>query len=303
MMTNQPYRPNERGNWVMKRNQTITIAIILMSLALWTALTALTVGAQDITPQIWPSAEVAEAVAGQEFTVSIRVTGASQVYGSSFQLAFDPTAFEIVLVNEKVVTTGEFFNDGPSFALKNTVDATSGVIDFALTLTQPALPVTGDGVIGTLRFRALKDAPVAVSLVSPTLVSPEFTEIDGRLVAQKINQVDAVTAEMTVGDPPAALIVDSAETASASVAVALPGESSAIQPLAGESASASVSVGNVPSPILTEEHRAMPSNKVLLVAGLFFIGGLLLLTMSVGMYSKMRVRLSLAGNYPPERMR
>jgi hypothetical protein len=261
------------------------IAILLISL-LFFAFSAAGVGAQDSSPRVWLSSDVSQATAGQEFTVTVNVAGAVGVYGGSFQLQYDAEAFEVISPDGKAVIPGAFFEGGPSFALKNSADAATGLIDYALTMTQPAQPVTGDGVLGTIQFRALKDAPVTMIPLAAELVSPEFTEVDGRLIAQKINQVAAQITETVSGDTllaaPSVIeepveVVPTVDMDFTSVSAAVP-------------------------QTLTEERQVAPNNKMLVVAGLFFMGGLMLLTVSVGMYSKMRVRFSLAGEAQPEHL-
>lgn len=249
-------------------------------------------GAQDSTPRSWVSSEIDQAVAGQEFNVNVNVGGAVQVYGGSLQLLYDAQAFEVVLENDKVVTPGAFFGDAPSFPLKNSADAAAGTVDYALTLTQPALPVDGDGILGTVKFRALKDAPVTMTLVNASLVSPEFVEVDGRLVAQKINQIEAQIAEMTIGDA-----VPVVQVASQALAVVVPSQPEVVvvaTPVT-DTAIASVSVAANQSPAAAAIQR-QPNNRVFVAAGVFFFAGLVLLIMSVGMYSKMRVRFSFASD-------
>jgi hypothetical protein len=281
-----------------------SIGLFMMSLLLiaqvWIA------GAQDTTPRIWLTSPVEQATAGQEFTVTVNVGGANQVYGGSFQLLYDTQLFEVVVTDTKAVTPGSFFGDAPSFPLKNGADAMGGTVDYALTLTQPAQPVSGDGVLGTVTFRALKDAPVSILPAKASLVSPEFTEVDGRLIAQKINQVEAQIAETVVGDTaapvvasapvttaieeqPAVVVAPTADTATASVSVS----ASANQPVDTTVASAPVSG----APAVSERQV---NSRVLIVAGLFFLAGLVLLITSVGMYSKMRVRFSLSVDNMPE---
>jgi hypothetical protein len=250
-------------------------------------------GAQDSTPRSWLSSEIDQATAGQEFNVTVNVGGAVQVYGGSLQVLYDAQAFEVVLENEQAVTPGAFFGDAPSFPLKNSADAAAGTVDYALTLTQPAVPVDGDGVLGTVKFRALKDAPVTMTLVNASLVSPEFTEVDGRMVAQKINQVEAQIAEMTIGDAAPLQVVSQAPA----VVEQAPAEVIVVAPPIPDTATASVSVSvasnqNQPAPMMQRQ----PNNRVFIAAGVFFFAGLVLLIMSVGMYSKMRVRFSFADN-------
>ncbi|MBZ0286087.1 MAG: cohesin domain-containing protein, partial [Anaerolineae bacterium] len=184
----------------MKGKQ-FSIGLFMMSLLLvaqvWIA------GAQDSTsPRSWLETSIEQATAGQEFSVTVNVGGTAQVYGGSFQLQFDPQAFEVVVTDSKAVTPGPFFGDAPSFPLVNNADTGKGTVDYALTLTQPAQPVSGDGVLGTITFRALKDAAVSIQLSKASLVSPEFTEVDGRLIAQKINQVEAQIEGVSVAAGP-----------------------------------------------------------------------------------------------------
>jgi|GEM_PF-1283558 len=255
-------------------------------------------GAQDSSPRIWLSSEVAQVTAGQEFAVTVNVGGTTGVYGGSFQLLYDALVFEVLFDNNQAVTPGAFFGSAPSFPLKNSADAAAGTVDYALTLTQPAEPVSGDGVLGTVKFRALKDSPVNMMPVKASLVSPEFTEVDGRKIAQKINQVEAQITEMTVGEIPVIASqplpsVDQAQPQAVVVATLVP-----------DTAIASVSVAaSQPNNDAVVAAPMMPlqsNNRVVIAAGLFFFAGLVLLIISVGMYSKMRVRFSFAGDNLPE---
>jgi hypothetical protein len=286
----------------MKGKQ-FSIVIIMMSLFLvaqvWIA------GAQDSTPRSWLAFPVEQATAGQEFTVTVNVGGANEVYGGSFQLLYDTQAFEVVVTDSKAVTPGPFFGDAPSFPLKNSADSTGGTVDYALTLTQPAQPVSGDGVLGTITFRALKDAPVSIQLTKADLVSPEFTEVDGRLIAQKINQVEAQIAETVMDDTAVS------QVASAPVTTVIEQQPVVEVAPTVDTATASVSVSaanqNVDNTVLSAPVQNAPAvssrqtnTRVLIVAGLFFLAGLVLLITSVGMYSKMRVRFSLSVDNMPE---
>lgn len=252
------------------KGKLVLISIIILVMTAWTA------GAQDATPRIWLSSELADVTSGQEFTVTVNVAGTHAVYGGSFQLSYDPALFEVVQVENQAVAPGAFFGAGPSFTLKNT--GVDGLVDYALTLTQPATPVSGDGVLGIVTFRALADGAVNITAVKADLVSPEFTEVDGRMIAQRINQVTAAIEPMVVAGAPVETVANAPATASVSVG----------------SATASVGVSQpaqaaVTTPVITNRQN---NSTVLVVAVIFFGAGLLLLTISVGMYSKMRTRFS-----------
>ncbi len=257
--------------------------LIVLAVVLLLAVQALAVGAQETVSRVWPSSDVTSVSSGQEFTVTIYVGDAQQIYGSSFKLAYDATAFEVVQSNGKAVTPGTFFEGQPGFELKNT--AQGGVVEYALTLMQPAQPVSGEGVIGTITFRALQEGSVAMAVSEASLVSPEFTEVDGRLVAQRITQVAA-----EVDNSQMAPLTQSAQPASASASVSVASAPSAVASVAESNPEALFN-----SPATGKPAGAFPSNEnmPLLVAGLFFALGLILLTVSVGIYARMRTNLNL----------
>lgn len=217
--------------------------------------------AQEAEPRLWLESSVEQAAAGQEFTVLVKVTDAQQVYGGSFRLVYDPAALEAVLVDGRAVAPGDFFGAAPNFPLTNA--AGEGLVEYALTLIQPAEPVSGEGTLGTVTFRALRDTPVMVTPVEASLVSPEFVEVDGRMVAQRMNTI----APQMSGTVQVSAV---AQNAPADSGVA----SAVVQP---------------PAPtMLPSASPALLNNPVLILAGVLFLAGIGLLVISVGMYTRMR---------------
>ncbi len=279
----------------MNRKSTWTAALVTLILIWSIGLSA--IGAQDNTsaPLLSISADAEQVSAGQSVNLTVRVSGAINVYGTSFKIAYDPSAFEVVATDSKAVMPGAFFADEPGFALRNAADTSQGIIEYALTLMQPAKPVTGDGVLGTVTLRALKDAPVAISVTQASFVSPEFTEVGGQLVAQKVNQIAAQIENST-------LTVASA-SASASV-----GQVSAPVSSADPNQAAMFNNPALQSPAQADHGHAAATttdttftlrNDGLMMASavVFFFVGIILLTVSVGMYSRMRTRLALPSDY------
>ncbi len=259
----------------MLRKLSLMIAVIGMLLV-----TVMSAGAQAAAPQITAQPAVPQAVAGETFTVTIQVTGATEVYGSSFKLAYDPTAFEVVVKDNKAVEPGAFFASEPGFALKNAADPALGIVEYAMTLMQPAKPVSGDGVLGTVTFRALKDAPTTIATIEGKFVAPQFSEVGGRLVAQTVNQVEAV-----VDGAPAFTTANAALAANADVAQMFN------NPNLNSASVGSAAVASVGG------YRLMPSasdDTVLMAAGIFLLFGIVLLTVSVGLYTRMRSTFSLS---------
>ncbi len=256
--------------------------------------------AQDNSPQFQLIPDKTDALTGDTITVTVNVAGAVGVYGGSFKLSYDPQAFELILTDNKPVTPGAFFANEPGFALRNTVDPTSGTIEYAITLMQPAKPVNGDGVLGTFTLRALKDAPVALTAENASFVAPEFNEVDGHLVAQKVNQV-AAQIQGAVGSP--VVTTDSSintesNSASASAAAAQPvvPNAAAVDMFSNPQLNAGSSEPAVNAGVIPVETVNRTDNAVSVAAVIFLVAGVILLTLSVGMYSRMRVHYTLAGN-------
>lgn len=265
----------------------------------------LAAGAQENEPQVSVVSNIPEAKTGEEFTATIQISGANAVYGSSFKLSYDPQAFEVVQVDSQTVVPGEFFSGAQGFTLKNTADAETGVIEYAMTLMQPAEPVSGDGVLGTVTFRALKDAPTLVTALEASLVSPEFADVDGRKVAQRINQVaaqivDAPPQEVVVVVPTVVPTVEVVEPAANTASIASASTNSTTE------TDAALAASMFSNPALNEQPAVEPStasvaqiipeaprnNVPFIAAGVFFALGLIFLTVSVGVYSRMRVRIT-----------
>jgi hypothetical protein len=256
---------------------------IVLVLLLLLAVPVMVVGAQEAVSRVWPSSDATSVSSGQEFTVTIHVGEAEQIYGSSFKLDYDAAAFEVVQANGKVVTPGAFFEGQPGFELKNS--AQGGVVEYALTLMQPAQPVSGTGVIGTITFRALQDGPVAMAVSEASLVSPEFSEVNGRLVAQRITQVAA-----EVDNSQLAPLTQPVQAAVASASVSAAPASPVV---ASTSASNPESIFGSPATNQPAGSFLNSDNMPMVVAGLFFALGLVLLTVSVGIYARMRANLTL----------
>jgi hypothetical protein len=248
----------------MKSKTLISALIMLTSLVV---MNAVIINAQETPPRLWLSPETVQTQPGQEFTITVNVAEAVGVYGGSFKLAYDPQVLEVVTSDNEAIRAGDLFEDRPSFTLKNSANVQEGVIEYALTLTQPAEPVTGAGILGTITFRALIEASVSLTPIEARLLSPEFTEVDGRLVAQQINEVEARMQGATLS------IGENANIQTASVST---------QPEVARST-------NFEEPMIVLSKADV---LILAAAGVFFIAGLALFAMTVGMYARLNTRLS-----------
>ena len=244
-------------------------------------------GAQD-APRLWWSADPSDVKSGQQTTLRIQVSAADQIYGVSFQLMVDPTAFEVVLNDQVPVTMGALFGGQPGFAVQNSVDAQTGRVDYALTLTQPAKPVSGDGELATVTLRALKDAPVQVTVMNASLVSPEFEDVNGTLVARSIQQIPVQVADASGALPAsdAVAAVDAQSGANGSLPAAF--NHIDLTQTAVETVPSAESPATVGSPILSP---------LTVATVVFFLGGALLLLVSLWMYSRIRHQMRASSEF------
>lgn len=263
----------------IKRLSSVLIVAVFVQLFMFTSMSL-----AQAAPKLWLSSDVQQVSAGQEFTVNVNVSDAVGVYGGSFKLNYDSVVLEALLTPEsKAVTPGAFFDTQSSFTLTNRADA--GVIEYALTLTQPAQPVDGSGVLGTVTFRALTDAAVNLELVDTRLLAPEFSEVDGRLIARKINEVETQVENLaiTVGNGSLVAVVPTQPVIMPTVSV---------QQLMPETAQSAP----VTLPASTPQPRTF--SPILIVGGLLFIVGLGLFAASLGAYIRLRREYALVEQEP-----
>ncbi len=248
------------------------------------------ISAQEMSPRVWLSSDNQQVTTGQEFSVTINIADAVGVYGGSFKLTYDSQSLEVVLAENKAIVPGPFFGTESSFTLANT--ANEGTVEYAMTLTQPAEPVSGSGVLGTLTFRALTDTAVEIMPIEARLLSPEFSEVDGRKIAQNINEVTPQIEGITINAGNAGNTSDAGNTGDIETEVIQPQEP------APEMRPLTVAEPSVSDPINSEPPVSAPASMpvsprimgrpVLLIGSLLFLLGLLLFASSIGVYVNLR---------------
>lgn len=140
-------------------------------------------------PQLRLSASKLQLKVGQKVTLDVLVEDAPQVYGADVRLVFDSEMLEVVDADKKVdgiqVKPGKFLDPKGGFFLQYRVDNGAGMIDYALTLLNPAPPAEGDGVLMQITFRGKADglATIAISeglfgTQSGDTIQPGLDQID-----------------------------------------------------------------------------------------------------------------------------
>jgi len=100
------------------------------------------------TPRVYidPSSVVdKELVAGETFTVNVKIDDVTELYAFEFRLNYDP---EIL----KAVSVQTSFLNGPTFVGRKSMNNEEGVVWVAITSWYPAGPTTGSGTLATITF-------------------------------------------------------------------------------------------------------------------------------------------------------
>ncbi len=183
----------------MKRQLTLAFVLLLTLVFLATSTTVQAAGSAELRLVVKP----ARLAVGQEMTVKVLIKNAPSIYGADVRLTFDPQLLEVVDADASQrgvqLTPGDFLDPAQSFALQHQVDNTSGTIDYALTLLNPAPAVQGDGQLAQITFRAKSAGQTSLSINQGLFgnqqgetITPALDTIEIRITAKKEGGVEAV---------------------------------------------------------------------------------------------------------------
>lgn len=110
---------------------------------------------------------------GKTLEIAIRIENVTDLYAFDLEVRFAPDIFE---VNE--VQLGDFLD--PGFMVVPNIE--DGVIQFANSQIDPALPKSGDGVLITIEVQALVD----IDEVHPNITKADLSDRDGYLIPCRI---------------------------------------------------------------------------------------------------------------------
>ncbi len=152
----------------------------LLAAALWYSSLAPRFGspanAADASVSLDPDSAVI--LVGETTDVAVVISDASDLYSASIDLTFDATVLEVVDADPSrpgvQVFPGTFPgpSEGPGDIVTNVADNGAGTVDYDFTLLDPAPPVSGSGVLATIRFQGKALGTSDLTLVSATLWDP-----------------------------------------------------------------------------------------------------------------------------------
>lgn len=191
----------------------VALAVLAFAIAALIDLSRNQQGDQKEEALVSLSASPEQVGAGDDLTLTIYVQNVADAYGSSIRLTFDPQALEVIPQDDGVVVPGDFFASQPSLPVKNSVDSDTGIIEYALTLRQPAVPVTGGGALGTVQMRVLQDLPAfTIDIAEAQLLSPQFENVEGRMVATQVLTIPVKMQGITLSSSAPSVATSPSET-------------------------------------------------------------------------------------------
>jgi hypothetical protein len=118
-------------------------------------------------------------IAGESFSVDVRVEGVTSMGAGDADLNFDPGAMSV-----SSVTEGDFLKSvGTTVAIPPIIDNTAGTATFSYSLTTPCVGANGSGVLATIYFNTLPAA------------APGAYKLD----LEDVNLADCAGSPITVG--------------------------------------------------------------------------------------------------------
>ena len=129
---------------------------------------------------------------GQTFTLSVDITGATDLYGYQFDLGFDPTILKAVSVSE-----GAFLGTGgPTIFLPGTIDNVGGSITANADILNGAVSgVNGDGDLLDVTFQALAGGSSDVQIFNLFALNSFGQGITEATVASTVTVISASIPE------------------------------------------------------------------------------------------------------------
>ena len=135
------------------------IKVLLLSMIMLTVVAHATSAYCETNSELYLRASDDTPVIGRTFSVDVCVKDSIAVYGAEFIVQYDPSVLTVVdALPEKEgiqIAPGDFFDlERLHFPLQNHVDAKNGKIYYAVSMLNPSPEASGEGTLGTIRFRA-----------------------------------------------------------------------------------------------------------------------------------------------------
>jgi len=169
--------------------------VVLMCLALVLAfLPASTALAQGTIVLVNPPSQSVEV--NQTVSVDIKVETVTNLYGVDVRLTFDAAKLEAQdsdgnTGNGVQIAPGNFLDPAQGFLAQNTVNNTTGQVQYVFALMAPAAAVSGSGTVARITFKGKAAGAATITLNSVTLSNDQAQPIAATLMNGSITVVPA----------------------------------------------------------------------------------------------------------------
>lgn len=151
----------------------IRTALVALGLALFCMWASVRTTAGQAGVVVRPDPDVLSLATGADGAVILRFENVQNLYGLEAHLTFDPAIVEVLDLDASKpgvqVQIADWLAGG--FVATNQVDNSTGKIDIAATLINPALPIDGAGSIATISFRGKLEGVSPLTLDSIILAT------------------------------------------------------------------------------------------------------------------------------------
>ena len=168
------------------------VVIVVMALAMVLAFLPLSAAAQGTIVMVNPPSQSKDL--NGTVSVDIKVDTVTNLYGVDVRLTFDAARLEAQDADGNAgngiqVAPGSFLNPAQGFLAQNTVNNTTGQVQYVFALMAPAAAVSGSGVLARITFKAKAAGNAAITLNSVTLSSDQAQPIAATLMNGSITVV------------------------------------------------------------------------------------------------------------------
>jgi len=136
-------------------------------------------------------------------TIDLMVENVADLYGVEFRLKYDPSVVAIQDANPQQeglqIEAGNFLPVEQGFVVANAVNEADGTISFAMTLLNPAPPVSGTGPLARLTLNMLQNTPSMLEVEDVKLVSVSLQTIPTEITPLSIGADETAAVAITSG--------------------------------------------------------------------------------------------------------
>ena len=230
-----------------------------------------TIFAQDSTTLLQINSDTQAMETGQSYTLRFEIHDVNELWAANMLLQYDPQYIYVVGTKSgSPVKIGDMMLDGGG-TIFNSVNAEQGQLNYAVSMFNPADPVSGTGVIGTFEIVPLLAGTTQLTFSKAELLSVNFSfDANGQRVSG--NPVDMnflpVLLELTITGDPATPPPEFTATPQATATI-----NPALIPGGGteEAESELVNVTAVPTPLATTEIPVANNTSPLLIFAIVMV--------------------------------